>query len=141
RAPNRARRGRRRARPLPFPPPPLLSPGPPPPPPSPALPAPPAPPAPPALPDPPDLPDPPVLPGLYHADVRHRVALLERRHGTNEHDDALFRRRHVVQRTIEIVGDDAELRALRDVRVAIDGRLEHAVALRGERPDLLDPDP
>src|SRR5476649_2779247 len=77
---------------------------------------------------------------LNDPDIRHGVSLFERRQRADEHDRPGLRRRHVLKRAVQVVGDEANLRAFRDVRVAIDRGMEDAFAVRSDVDDLLDPD-
>src|SRR6266849_7860068 len=70
--------------------------------------------------------------GLDDAHVRERVAFLQRGHGAHEQDDARLRRDDILHWLVQIVGDRTDLPALDDVGVAIHGRPEHAVVLRGD---------
>src|SRR6185295_1208801 len=74
------------------------------------------------------------------AHIRNGVAFLQRRQRAHEHDDAALRRQDVLKRTIQVVGHGPDLRALDDVRVAIDGWMEDPLAVRRHGDNLADPD-
>src|SRR5262245_44009990 len=80
-----------------------------------------------------------VLLSFHNSHRDDRVALLQRRHGADERDDACLRRARLGDHLAEIVGDLTDFRALVHVAPALDRRDEHAACVGGQRHGCLDP--
>src|SRR5262249_20807774 len=78
---------------------------------------------------------------LHDPDACQGVALFQRRNRANEQDGSLVGGGDLLQRAIQVIGDDPDPRPFGDVGIAIDGRMEHPVAVGRQRHDFLDPHP